>query len=796
MVSIAMIASSCASTPQTELRNVANTLTNTQNAQAVSAAGSNYDFSVKKKPELFSSLDISKLASASNVKLEEGQLITNNDLAFDKKLELINSAQKEIRMVYFIYAGDNSSSQINQALIAKAKNGVKIKLMVDFVTNYKNLDLFSMLEREGNGNIKTYFYNVPTSQIIEDANFTVLPCPKEAPATSDACFNSKLVEMAKIDKSQPTAFAKILLSGMYGKSGTALKVALGYGAEIDPKNYQNQKQSAEGKDKDALITFAKLAANAFVQKSASAKIQLSIAMTTYSEQLNPLINELTGRLPVRNIEADANHANFWDHMTDYTHHKLLVVDHNQFQLGGRNVEDSYHMNQRVSPTGKYIFMDTDFWGRTKDDSGAQAIEAAFDKIIDTPMVKDIGYVKSMMAFDFIVNVGSKEVPGAAEMAVGSCLQNKAADLGGCILKTLPSMPNFKSENNRVNVMVKQMNQLSDEYNLKYVQTRLKKSAAEFPPMSQKDLDQAEIFYLENYNYVKGSNVRIFGSKLGSEDKNNKNIQAAWYRGLENACKVSQTERRDIRVIFNTAYLLMPSGMILRIAKMMNGDFDDCSRVRLTFITNSPMTTDLAPINVLARYQLGAIFTYYNSSKNTKYSPKIDFYELKAVAGVGQSLHTKTSLIGDDLIVGSANADVRSYYMDTNNAVLIRNAKDLNASYIQYIDGLITSGRIESKMSDFVGKTIAQLRQENEKMLFVAASRWRKEDRLTPGRVTAIMDHLDQVGRSIYETTNSLISFRGSFGDQHMGEDNLLNRATNNNKLNAVANDYDSKFKLF
>jgi phosphatidylserine/phosphatidylglycerophosphate/cardiolipin synthase-like enzyme len=47
--------------------------------------------------------------------------------------------------------------------------------------------------------------------------------------------------------------------------------------------------------------------------------------------------------------------------------------------------------------------------------------------------------------------------------------------------------------------------------------------------------------------------------------------------------------------------------------------------------------------------------------------------------VQASLHSKVWIIGDDLIVGSANADVRSYMMDANNAVMIRHAPDMLAS---------------------------------------------------------------------------------------------------------------------
>lgn len=809
MVSIAMIASSCVSTPKSEYRNIAST----PEVDAIAAQGKDYQFSYNERARRFTSEDVAKLASASNIKLIAGQVMTSNDQAFDQKLRLIDAAQVEIRMVYFIYSNDDSSSKINSALIAKAQGGVKVKLMVDFVTNYQNLDLFSMLEREGKGNITTYFYNVPTSQIIQDANYTVLPCPKDVKPESDACFNSKKAALdAMSNKQAPSSFAKILLAGMYGKNATAIKVALGYGAEIDPKNYQAAKEKAGSvEDRDAMLNFAQLVSEAVIQNSLIAKIKLSLLMMTNGDTYNPIINEITGRLPVRSLTKNAEHGKLWDHMTDYTHHKLIAIDGNQFQLGGRNVEDSYHMNQRPadSKTGKYIFVDTDFWGQTAA-GGTRGIEAAFDRITETKMVSKLAVVKAIMSYEFIANTsGSSVAPGASETAVGYCLQQKAADLGGCILQALPSMPGYKSEDSRLNASYDSMKQSIDTYDRDYVAKGLKKDVAQFPRLSEKDLATAEVSYLENLAYQKGTLTRVIGSKIGSEAENNKNIQATWYRDLENACKVSRDEKRDMRVIFHSAYLLMPSGMVHRIAKMMNNDYGDCSRVHITFITNSTLTTDLSSINILARYQLGALFTHYLGLVNYKkrfeeggfkykqFFPRIDYYELKANSGVNESLHTKTSLIGDDLIVGSANADVRSYFMDTNNAVLIRNAKEMNAQYITFVDGLISSVRVEEKMSEFVGKTTAALRTENEYMLNASAKRWHQEKRLTPERVTAILNYLDEAGKRIYEATNKLILFRNVLENGRMQSENGSGSDYQTNKeLNDIANGYDAMFKVF
>ena len=76
---------------------------------------------------------------------------------------------------------------------------------------------------------------------------------------------------------------------------------------------------------------------------------------------------------------------------------------------------------------------------------------------------------------------------------------------------------------------------------------------------------------------------------------------------------------------------------------------------------------------------------YLREKQNILSRGVDVYEVVC----GQSLHTKTILIGDDLsIVGSFNADMRSAYLDTE-LMLVIESEEVNAALrqesVQYID---------------------------------------------------------------------------------------------------------------
>lgn len=878
MTSVAMLASSCVSTQKNDYRGIASSQPApavvgpvadiaSQGIQQVDGPaqqeiealrkGRNFDFSKRQfRVRKFEDSDVKKLASAYNVKVTAGQVMVDNDMAFERKLRVIESADKELRMVYFIYAGDDSSSKLNAALLKKAQEPQfkEASLLVDFLTNYKNLDLFIALNKLSGGKIKPYFYNFPSQQVFADAMYMSLPCSKtDAKTDGDACYQEKMAKIKSMGspaqlKANPPAMAKILLTGIYAKNPAALKVALGLGAQIDPADFKSNKPKLSEEEGDALLDLAVIFKEAFIDNSIIAKIKLSIAMSMYGDKINPILEQLTGRFPLRSLGEygsgkDNSHAEVWDHFTDYTHHKLVLADKSQFVLGGRNVEDSYHMKHRVGSAGKYIFMDTDFWGKT-DANGAADMATAYDAIVKSPMVASLETTKAYLAYDFVANasvmapeaLGAPKGTSITEVAVGSCLKQGAGDkLGECILSTIKGIPGNASEDSRIKKVQVDMQSAMASYG-KY------KASPDnaFGTLSPRDLETASFHYLENTSMK--DNKRVIGSKIGFEAEHKKNIQAAWYRGLENVCKVSASENKPMRVVFNTAYLLMPSGMVHNLAKMMNNDFGDCSRVTVTFITNSPFTTDLAPINVLARYQLGALFDHYKSLQQYKQTfespvklegsgddsryvavpegtpgatkfkykqfwPKLEYYEytpvnleqLEAYSSKGtkpNSLHTKTSMLGDDLIVGSANADIRSYFMDTNNAMMIRNAHEMNAQYVKFIDDLVASGRIVDRMSNFQGRSFEALRAENEAFLVAGAKRWKQEKRLEKGYAKTILEYIDQGGQKIYNTTKDLLTYRAKFENAAAVDISQGESYKYNEQLNKDANGMDDLFKLF
>lgn len=765
-------------------------------------------FSDQRGPKSFDTEAVKKLVSSKNMKLQEARLIIDNDAAFDSKLKMIREAKHEIRMVYYIYSFDPSSAVLTQTLVNKAAQGVKVKLLVDLITNFRQIDEFKWMEKAGKGNLKVYFYNFPSEHIRSDAVYMTLPCPMVDKPTAKECATHKNAVMAKANQDS-TIFSKILLAGMYGKNPTALKVAMGVGAGIDPKNYKSEKPDAEAQAQ--LLEFLKLVKDAYFKNDVIAKVKVAIAMATYGESLNPIMNELTGRLPFGNDSSVmVRRGQEWDHITDYTHHKLLAVDGTAFQLGGRNIEDSYHVKNRVEGDGKYIFIDTDFYGKGAPGQTAD-VEKAFDKILKiNGMVADLALIEKYMAVDLVQN------PEALMMATQGCVVEKAADLGSCIAQKAPTMPSYKNENARIDAAQTQIRELASAYLQKYKKVyrdtwRAGAWKEGTDSLSAKDLKTAEFYYIENLPFKKDTNQpeRQLGSRIGIESQYSKNIHAAWYRGLEQACYTSHVEKKEARVIFNSAYVFMPSGLIYKLAKMINGDYGDCSRVRITFLSNSFGTTDLNIINIFARYQLKELFQYYDRVKQsyevTKNSvaprvipqmfPTLEYYEyLKQDAGQGISLHTKLTLLGNDLIVGSANADTRSYAMDTNNAALIRNAHDMNKEYASYVDRLLADQKTTVNMSGYFTKLDEnQIHAENIQILQAALARWDKKGRVKEKHQKRILDEVSGIGARISGDTRKILDFRRLVENGKYNDPQAISDVEK--ELNETANRFDDFFKL-
>ncbi|MEZ0391451.1 MAG: phospholipase D-like domain-containing protein, partial [Pseudobdellovibrionaceae bacterium] len=295
------------------------------------------------------------------------------------------------------------------------------------------------------------------------------------------------------------------------------------------------------------------------------------------------------------------------------------------------------------------------------------------------------------------------------------------------------------------------------------------------------------------------------SKIGSESSHGKYYHSLWVKGLENACAVSAKSKQRTRVVLHSAYVFFSSNLVNAIGSMINGRWN-CKNVDIVILTNAIETTDLFAINIFARYQLNGILSYNFMIEKQKNSfvtanqnkATIKYYEYNVQnAASGHSLHTKVSVLGDDVIVGSANADVRSYFMDTNNGVYIRNAKSMVRDYNQYIDSLIAKGEVVDKTASFNYVDTSAFQKENDRIAEYAIKKWPSAAKALAGdRKAKLLAKVQKWGMGIRQTTENIIkAHEGIRENGHLGEsDSNGAPGLRAEDLDEMANQFDKMWK--
>lgn len=750
--------------------------------------------------------EVYSVSSSGPLKIESPRIIIDNDAAFHAKLDAIDAAKSgdTIRMVYYIYSDDHSASLFTSKVLEAAKRGVKVQLMLDFIDNYKYLDLFSFMESESNGNIEVRLYGRPTPLVVRDAYYMTIPCPPLTKApTATECATAKWKHINQRLASNKDAYAladtftSIFLAGLYNKAATPAKLALTLGGQVDPSATPKPtpEQQEQLKKLTRLVYYAK------VKKAPSAYLQLGLAMTLYGDELNPILDQLYGHLPFDQM-GNTSSQDDWTHITDYTHHKLLLVENKSrgsffIQLGGRNIEDSYHMKMNKF-SKKYTFMDTDFAANIT--GGGSKVAAAFDKMWNfKTMTASLSEIRTLMDNEFIANTEAfPEVAGTCMVMKNKTVADRAL-IAACLTNTLHKSAKFMNLKQRMAKQKENMEKMRDIYLAEYTPNfneSWRSSRSYRPVSSYKDsvtyetenktnadieASQLLVSFIENLHFDPKATtpVRQFGVTDGAELKGGKEIHHLILKGLENTCALAKKEDRPKRVIFHSAYWLPPANVIRAFKKMMDGTWD-CGNVKVTILTNSSDTTDLKPINVIARYQLKAILETYTHERRKKESAEFEYFEYKRPKGAKDeqihSLHTKLTLLGDDMIVGSANMDARSYMMDTNDAVFIRNAEYLVGQYGQWIDTITSDATLSTNLTQYYGNNLKLQTlhdQDNDLIDEMKAKKKFGMGKVSAEKIAQLKGWTKDLGEDSYEMTRKLISdvpYTGAAFEAYVPED--------------------------
>ena len=625
-------------------------------------------------------------ASTPPLQVSLGSVITDNDAAFEHKLAMVKDAKHSIDIAYYILADDYSSSTFTQALLEAARRGVRVRILLDYHENYHRLDWYSMMEHYGNqgkGSLQVRFYNRPTKNIIKDAVFLTMGCG-EAQMCGDAKF-AKIEQLFSNERINglPVADRNIsnlnfygsglFLAGFYGKRYDLMALAITKGQNIELPKLQSKTDNVGTSEEK--LTKLKTLAKTYWQSHAGtmferiqAKIKLAMVFALYGEQLKPIYETITGYLPLGKRENRPMALRDWNYLTDFLHHKVLLVDKQKLQLGGRNIEDSYHMAPN-SLLKRYLFMDTDvnLQLASKEDTLTQTFERLWNFEVMIASIKDI---RQHAPNDFIV---------ASQRAETIC--KDATQAQHCHEQAIATHTDLAK---RITEQYQQMLTNAEIYRNTYQSVEPTQRSPQFI------IDPAaEVYYVENipFEHPKKDKppVRHYGSVNGLEGEHGKYIHNLWLSALRNTCKIA-TATQPQRVIIHNAYFFLPSNLLRQFRAMVNGE-QDCQHVNVMILTNSEKTTDLNIINVVARYSLKAFSEYYVTNKDPKRGAKFSYHEHQPQISLA-SLHSKVGVLGPDIFIGSANADVRSYIMDSNNGLFIRNAPKLIAEYTAWLDAML------------------------------------------------------------------------------------------------------------
>lgn len=572
----------------------------------------------------FEGVDYVKLSSSG------GSVIFENELAFDSKIKGVRNAKngEVLRLTYFIFSDDMTSSFFANELILAAKRGVKVKVLADLMTNYSRLDFFSFLARSSN-NIEIRFYGKPPQEALKI-----------------------LGPFAKAPGKNP--LGSLFFAGLFSQSAELMKMAIDLATKFNSINAPQATLTAPAQIQGALLPLLPLLGGLGTDGQNS---HLAILAGLAQKDIQKLL-----------------------HLTDYSHQKLLLIGERWLQMGGRNIEIPYHLNKNDKT---YTFSDTDV--ALNLTSGGKEIAASFDKTFK--------HSELTMDLEEVYQLAPNGLALEASEVVKQCGSSSSfSSLGSCLNK----IENMKSRQSRVDLLREPFYKLVETFK-KLPKNSLNQAYEGLSTIRLQALSPENLAYIENLHYSSRDpkTQRILGLNSVSpggvpEDlgKNLKNIQNLWRAQLDRVCKEKPNNQRV--VYFNNAYFILPSVILDSLGKLTK---KECGKLKVVFLTNSSRTTDLAVINIFAQYQMKAI--YEHTRKNSD-NVDIEIWEYQTQAPAKQdvvSLHSKVALFGDELVIGSANTDVRSFVMDSNNALWIRDPQAAR-SYRQILNQLIKSDRVK------------------------------------------------------------------------------------------------------
>lgn len=723
---------------------------------------------------------LSEYRSGPGLSVHSGRVLTDNDDAFETKLELVKAATRTIDLAYYIFSDDYSSSLLARELLAATRRGVRIRMLLDYHSHYQSLDYFRMLEQfgnTGNGSLSVRFYNRPSRNIVKDAVYMTLGCGQDAMHSREGCSSDKFQEIEALfanefingengpDKNISnlnTGNSGLFLSGLYAKNPELMSTAVVRGQDVDIAGLKSGAGESNPEDAAKLKELAKLYWLANYGSGLDRlvnRVKLSAAFLFYGDQVDPIYDTFSAFLPVERSTSGTlsddtvqQAREDWRYLTDFLHHKILFVDQQELVTGGRNVEDSYHMNpNRLS--AKYTFMDTDVHLRLKDPQ--IALTVGFEKLwqFDT-MVATLQDVALHAPNDFLVNSATAKLACESLADAGQSIHQNCLDAALLKQQAVPDSTRYQQQFDQMNLRA---DHFVDEYT----------AAARENRSRQFVLDtSAQASYVENLPFDKSLPLaetrRFQGARNDHESDSGKNIHALWLSALKRSCEAAAPSS-PVTIYLHNAYFFLPSNLLSAIAQMVDGR-QPCADVDIIVLTNSIETTDLNVVNLLSRHSLKALFEHYASRHDPSRGASLSYHEYLPQEGTGdRSLHSKVMVFGDDIFIGSANADLRSYMMDSNNGLFIRQAPELVAEYTGWLRNILDDNSRSAKQNDYyIGTDRSQILQTGDDLVDAELEKYRADRFIKdPQQILELKARLRHAANEVYRLSRRIIADHGA-----------------------------------
>ncbi len=404
-----------------------------------------------------------------------------------------------------------------------------------------------------------------------------------------------------------------------------------------------------------------------------------------------------GRLQVKFFRAPpANPASDEEYPALRLKHRFLLIDEQYLIVGGRDFDDSCHSGSSKLPASKraaasdlLIEFRTTAWPLTRSFEQfwthplfAATLAELIRNNNESTQISQSEELMHQQARTYQEKYSTQNVYEEHRSSAADCAPSPIA----LTAEPPPAPTNTKKGRRRKAIAAFKPEAAS--YMRRFRQCR-KVPQRQYPAYS---LDPgAKLFYLENLPAQRTADKtrlkHILRPSNGKEEESGKYVHNTLLAAFRNTCRLaSASQPRQIVIL--APHFFPSSNVLSLLAQMQNGEIP-CAHVNITIITNAPQPKINDFSAIAGRYQLSALFSYLAKNRQQNRGATLRYFEYSPASEEQQIFIAGTvMLFGPDIFIGSTDANVRAYMLETSNGVFIRNSPQLHAKYLDWTEHLL------------------------------------------------------------------------------------------------------------